>query len=277
MFRNLLLILTSSLLLTFSTSLSIEATEEKPLLTSYFELQRLRSRIPVKSKFETNKAYQQKIDSLKLSIPSLEIKLVPNEGTYDLEKQQLRLAFNTISRYFGDLSQFPQEDKNLAKERLFDDNSSAVVIDYRQDSKTIDKKVACDRGYGKKIEYIHRIYNNHQYTINTLGKDLEQVSLNISPQQAKKYFAEDEKSLNQRLIVKLTLEPVLPFYSFYTTNKYSECPNSYEAIGLANKSGIHTSSYNNNHLIHAYISDLEVIDRFTNKTIYFTSVEKEKQ
>ena len=277
MSKNLLFILLGSFLVPFFTLQPIEATEEKPSLTNYFELQRLRSRIPAKSEFETDKAYQQKINSLKLSVPSLEIELIPNRGTYDVEKQQLQLSFNTISRYFGDLSQFPQEDRILAAENLFDDDSSAVVINYRQDSKTIDQNIICDRGYGRESKYIHRIHNNHQYTINTLGKDLEPISLKISPQQARKYFTKDEKSLNQRLVAKLTLKPVLPFYSFYTTNKYSKCPNSYEAVRLAKKSGIHTSSYNNNHLIHGYIGDIQIIDRLTDRTIYSTYVTKEKQ
>lgn len=274
MSKNLLFASLGSLLLTLSAS-SLKATEEKLPLTSYSRLERWRSHIPAKSEFETDKAYQQKIDSLKLSIPSLEIELIPKEGLYNAERQQLQLSFDTISRYFGDLSRFPQEDRALAEEQLFDDDSSAVVINYRQDSQTIDKKIVCDRWHSKKSEYIHRIYNNHQYAINTVGKDLNSISLNMLPQQAKKYFASDEKPLNQRLVAKLTFEPVLPFYSFYTTNRYSKCPKTYEAIIQARKSGIHTSAYNNNHLIHGYISNIEIFDRFTNKS-YTNQIEEIK-
>ena len=247
------------------------AAQDAPPLSAYSRFKYFRSLVPIKSEFETESDYQQKISSWNLSLPSIDLELLPHRGKYDPNQQQLHIHFDTVVRHFGEYSGFPQADKKLARRKLFDDSDRAILLNYRLDSaQTEQKLVGCRNIYRPEAEYTHRVYRRHQYAVNTLGQNLD-ISLNMPPQVAKKYFTEGGGSLNERLVLKLILKPVLPFYSFYTSHRYSDCPESYEERVRVYRDGIHESSFNYNHLIHADVVSLQLIDRQTSELIYSDS------
>ena len=247
------------------------AAQDAPSLSIYSRLKYFRSLIPTKSELETESDYRQKINSWDLLVPSIDLEFLPHRGKYDPEKQQLHIDFDTVVRHFGEYSSFPQADKKLARRKLFDDSDRAILLNYRIDSvQTEQELVGCRNIYRPEAEYTHRIYRRHQYAVNTFGQDLD-IFLDMSPQVAAKYFTEGGGSLNERLVLKLILKPVLPFYSFYTSHSYSDCPESYEERVRVYRDGIHESSFNYNHLIHADVDSLQLIDRQTGELIYSNS------
>lgn len=269
MSKKLLLVLLTGFFIATPKLISANVAEEKPSLTIFSQMKQLRSRFPNKSTFEANEKYQEKISSVNFSPSPINLDFVPSSdgGKYDPEKQQLEIRLPTS---FIDLEDdLPEEDKKFAKEALYDGYSSyKYLLRYRTDEISREKEiVTCVNGFGAESQYEHTTSHNTKYLINVIEK-IDKFSIKMTPHQAMSYFNNEEQFLNNRLIIKLSLRPISPFYSYFTSYHSDPCNNDKSVLG-----GLYGTftTLDNNHLIHAHINNLEVIDKITGQTIFATS------
>lgn len=279
MLKNHIIILFCSLFVFLNTFVNAQTAEDRLSLAIFSQMKQLKTLIPIKSKFETNEEYQRKINTLNLSPSPITIELKLFQGEYNSETQQLKIKPSTS---YEKISSIPKEDRDLAPKGEFPDDpksySASDMLRYRRDEKTVKEgTITCVNGFGAKFIYKHRIDQYTEYMINTVGKDVGEITLNMPPQEARKYFTNDESRLNGRLKIKLVLEPVSPYYSYYTTYGSGNCPNSEMAKAIAEYIGMHISTYSHNHLIYARLKKLEVIDQITSETIYDDSFDQRRQ
>ncbi len=273
MSKKLLLILLVELLLSTPVLVTAQTVENKRSLAIFSQLKDLRSRFPAKSKFETDEEYQQKIEATSILANPLYLEFSPYSGEYNPETQQLEIKLGTS---YSDVSSVNQVDKAIAKKGVIDD-SYKYLLNYRTDSQVLNEEVVtCVNGFGARYQYAHITSKSNNYMINTVGIDIDdKISLKMLPQQVRKYFKQDESSLNDRLKIKLVLHPVTPFYSNYTTYHGGDCPDSALAKSFADLFGETSTTMKNNHLIHADVGNLEVIDSITGEKIYNASFPKQ--
>ena len=196
----------------------------------------------------------------------------PEGGEYDVEKQQLSIKLKTSSI---SLDSSLKEEEKLAKTKLFKDSHYYHLLSYHQDSKTRSQNtVTCLDEFGVGYKNLHSKKDSNNYLINALGLDIEEeLILTMSPQEAKEYFQADETSLNDRLQVRVNLEPIAPFYTTYSKRSGGSCPLGKFAKNLANTYGT-TTEFKTNHLIHGNVSYLKIFDRVTGETLYSISPNK---
>ncbi|MFM2313953.1 MAG: hypothetical protein RLZZ04_3229 [Cyanobacteriota bacterium] len=271
MSKKFLLILLSGFFLATPKLISANEVEEKPSLTLFSQMKLLRSHFPDKSTFETDEEYQEKIDSINFSPPPINLEITPTsypEGKYDPQKQQLEISLPTDDinlRY-----ELPASEQKFAKEALYDDSyEDQHLIRYRSDLISSNKEIiTCVNGLGAKSQYTHQTSHYAVYLINVIEK-IDKIAIKMPPHQAKSYFNNEEKFLPNRFKVKLSLRPIAPFYSYLTSYESDECDNNKSF--LTEKLGMTFTTLDNNHLIHAHLENLGVVDRITGQTIFETS------
>ena len=279
MLKRLSLLIISGLILTTSTLVNANPAENKLSLSIFSELKQKRSSFPTQSKFETDEEYQQKVNAVSVSAQPLRLELPPSKGEYNLENQQLNITLKTSS---AQITSSAKEDEKLTERSLYNMESSyssySDMLDYRTDSQTVSEDImTCVNGFGARYQYLHSKRKSTEYLINTLNIDVDnKIVLDLSPQEAKKYFKSDETSLNDRLQVRINLDPVAPYYTNYASYSSGDCPNSDYMKYIANTFGV-TTSYSNIHLIHADVSYIEVFDKVTGKTLYSISPTKNNE
>lgn len=267
MSKKLLLILLSGFFIVTSKLTNANAAQEKSSLILFSQMKQLRSLFPDKSTFETNEEYKEKINSINLAPPHINLDFVPYSGKYDPQKQQLKISLPTAYANLEDY--LPEADKIFAKEVLYD-SSLKFLIKYRTDQIFRDKEiVTCVNGFGSKSQYNHWTSHDTQYLINVIEK-IDTVSIKMNPDQAKRYFDSEENFLNDRLIRKLFLRPISPFYSYFTYYESDPCNNETGILSelYGNNSLIRAE---NNHLIHSHLNNLKVVERITGKNVFDTS------
>jgi hypothetical protein len=266
MSKKFLLILLIGFFLDTPKFVSANVAKEKPSLALFSQMKQLRSLFPNKSTFETNEEYQEKINSINVTSPPINLDFVPDSGKYDPQNQQLEISLSTD---FENLDELPEADKKIAKEALDDNHYSYKdLIKYRTDEISREEAIiSCVNGFGAKSQYKHITVNDTQYLINVIEK-IDKILIRMPSYQAKSYFDNEEKFLNNRIIIKLSLRPISPFYSHLTSYHSDPCNN--HKFPLADLYGTGTV-LNDNHLIHAHLNNLEVVDRITGQTIFDAS------
>ena len=274
MLKRLSLLIISGLILTTSTLVNANPAENKLSLSIFSELKQKRSSFPTKSKFETNEEYQRKVNAVSVSARPLRLELPLSSGEYNPQTRQLSVKLNTS---YTSISSSAMKDKELAEGELFE-SDFIELLNYRTDSQTISQDViTCVNGFGARYEYLHTTKKSNNYLVNALGIDEdEKIILNLSPQEARRYFKPDETSLNDRLKVRINIDPIAPFYTSYSSYSGNECPQSELQRSFANLFGT-TTNYKNNHLIHADVSYLEIFDKVTGKTLYSITPNRETE
>ncbi|MGF1542700.1 MAG: hypothetical protein ACFCU5_20045 [Pleurocapsa sp.] len=264
MSKKFLLILLTGFFIATPKLISANIAEEKPSLALFSQMKQLRSRFPNKSTFETNEEYQEKINSINFAPPPIKLDFIPESGEYDPQNRQLKISLPTD---YEDLDELPEADKNLAQEALYA-SSYKDILKYRTDEIFREEEiVTCVNGFGAKSQYKHNTVHTTQYLINVI-EEIDRISIEMTPHQAKSYFDKEEKFINNRLIIQLSLRSISPFYSYFTSYHSDPCDNNKSPF--AELVGTWTI-FNNNHLIHAHIHNLEVIDSITGKTIFYAS------
>jgi hypothetical protein len=283
-----LVIFTNYLLLLLPVPL--HANETKPSLAWFSKMKELRSHYPEKSKFETEEEHLEKINSIKLSSSPINLELTPSRGNYDVNKQTLEITLPTA--YMNNILQHEIGSKNIFSSVFSSVND---VLNYRTDLLNEEREiVTCSNKLGAESTYEHVISEKVKYLIN-LGRDIKNDPSNIesgditvpmTPSQALKYHDANEFFVEERIKIHLTLQPVAPFYSYYTDSDKDPCKNR---LGMStsfkdfmdrvddesNTSHISNSVYDKNHIIHTQVANIKIIDDFTKEIIYEKSYDNE--
>jgi hypothetical protein len=238
--------------------------QAKPPTTLFSQMKKLRGVIPQKSGFETIRQYRDKINSIKPSTSPVILE-IPHDAKYDVESQQLKIEVKTTYDNFEALS---SSDKLLIADGSSYSNFRNVLF-YREDKGlSVQENVTCVNGLGRKFYYKHVISQSTRYLI-SLPKtnEISVISLQMEPEQAKKYFSNNETYLN-RLKVKITAYPIAPFYSSFSSDSGDSCPKTPLLRTLSDFNGETNTYLFKNHLIYLSLDKYEIFDSVSGQKLF---------